>query len=78
METSKLTALLFPSINDIKDIKHIMNGITIPESLPELVSERFQSAKQAGDLLFWDSEVALLNVNGIPVSILSWEYSVFN
>jgi hypothetical protein len=75
VEMSKPTALLFPSINDIK---HIMNGITVPESLPELVSERFQAAKQAGDLLFWDSEVALLNVNGISVSILSWRYSVFN
>lgn len=53
-----------------------MDAIKVPARLPDLVSDRFQEAKQAGDVLFWDSDVTLLHMNGIPVIISSQQGSI--
>jgi ATP adenylyltransferase len=42
-----------------------------PINLPELVSNKFDTAKESGALKFWATEVDIVQVNGIPVRSLS-------
>ncbi|KFX90743.1 hypothetical protein V490_06289 [Pseudogymnoascus sp. VKM F-3557] len=46
-----------------------MSSINIPDGLPDIVETRFQKAKESGDLLAFDSTVAVLDVNGIPFQL---------
>lgn len=46
-----------------------MGSIKIQDGLPDIVAARFQEAKESGDLLAFDSTAAVLDVNGIPVTI---------
>ncbi|OBT62297.1 hypothetical protein VE03_09030, partial [Pseudogymnoascus sp. 23342-1-I1] len=46
-----------------------MGSIKIQDGLPDLVAARFQEAKESGDLLAFDSTVAVLDVNGIPFQL---------
>lgn len=42
----------------------------VPANLPDLVRAAFVRAKAAGDLTFFPTQVALLRVQGVPVSQL--------
>lgn len=44
-----------------------MAPVKIPANLPELVCTAFNSARASGDVLFFPTQVALINVNSIPV-----------
>lgn len=48
-----------------------MSSIKIQDGLPDIVAARFQEAKESGDLHAFDSKVAVLDMNGIPVTIPS-------
>ena len=39
----------------------------IPANLPELVSTAFHRARASGDVHFFPTQVALVNVNSLPV-----------
>lgn len=56
-----------------------MSSFKIPDGLPDIVAARFQEAKESGDLLAFDSTAAVLDVNGIPVTIpRSFLYILFH
>ena len=56
-----------------------MSSIKIQDGLPDIVAARFQEAKESGDLLAFDSTAAVLDVNGIPVTIpRSFIYILFH
>lgn len=46
-----------------------MSSIKIQDGLPDIVAARFQEAKESGDLHAFDSTAAVLELNGIPVTI---------
>ena len=46
-----------------------MSSIKIQDGLPDIVAARFQAAKESGDLHAFDSTAAVLELNGIPVTI---------
>jgi hypothetical protein len=41
--------------------------IALPKNLPTLVASTFATAKKANKLSYFPTEVAILNLNGIPV-----------
>jgi hypothetical protein len=45
-----------------------MTSVYVPVDLPRLVKEKFDAAKEAGDLSFWPTKVAILKVNDFSVS----------
>jgi hypothetical protein len=49
----------------------IMAHVNFPSNLPDLLQEKFNQAKEAGDLNFWPTEVTVLHVNGVPVGFSS-------
>lgn len=48
-----------------------MAHVNFPSNLPDLLQEKFNQAKEAGDLNFWPTEVTVLHVNGVPVGFSS-------
>lgn len=44
-----------------------MSGVKVPANLPDLVGVAFQRAKASGDISFFPTQVAVLNINGVPV-----------
>lgn len=47
----------------------------VPPNLPELVKTAFSRACASGDVHFFPTQVALLNVNSVPVRLLQLPYS---
>jgi hypothetical protein len=41
--------------------------MVLPDNLPDLVKEKFISAKEAQELTFWPTQVSILHLNGVPV-----------
>lgn len=50
----------------------------IPPNLSELVCEKFETAKLSGDINFWPTKVAVVPVNGFPVSIMLYACKVLH
>ena len=46
-----------------------MSPIRVPNNLPELVRTAFAKARDSGHVHFYPTQVALLNVNSVPVRL---------
>jgi len=47
-----------------------MPRIKAPSNLPELVKSTFTKARSEGDLHYFPTQVAILNVDSIPVRVI--------
>ncbi|KAM7193059.1 inositol phospholipid synthesis protein Scs3p [Naviculisporaceae sp. PSN 640] len=56
-------------INTMARNQHAMPPIKAPANLPELVRTAFQKARTNGDLLYYPTQVALLDVNSVPFQL---------
>ena len=52
-----------------------MAPFTVPKNLPDLVRAAFSRARASGDVHFYPTEAAVLDVNSIPVCYVAWHHS---
>jgi hypothetical protein len=54
--------------------RNLPRRIKMPSNLPHRVKTAFNKARESGDLTYYPTQVTVLNVNSIPVSLLQLPY----